>query len=75
MPRVDVHWNAPQSRFLTTCATVGGPAEYIDLEGAVRAGKSTPCAAKLARYAVRYPGIHMAAARWTQDSLDAQIKP
>lgn len=73
--RVDVHWNRPQSQFLTTKATVGGPAQYIDFEGAVRAGKSTPAVAKLARYAIQYPGIHMAAARWTQDGLDAQIKP
>jgi PBSX family phage terminase large subunit len=73
--RVDFHWNRPQSQFLTTCGVPNGPTEYIDFEGAVRAGKSTPCAAKLARYAVRYPGIHMAAARWTQDAIDAQIKP
>lgn len=75
MTRADFHWNRPQSQFLTTCARPNGPTEYIDLEGAVRAGKSTPCVAKLARYAVQYPGIHMAAARWTQDALDAQVKP
>lgn len=75
MARADFHWNRPQSQFLTTCAAVGGPVEYINLEGAVRAGKSTPCATKLARYAVKYPGIHMGAARWTQDALDAQVKP
>jgi len=75
MARADFHWNRPQSQFITTCAVPNGATEYIDFEGAVRAGKSTPCAAKLARYAVRYPGIHMAAARWTQDALDAQIKP
>jgi hypothetical protein len=75
MARVDFTWNRPQSEFITTQAKAHGPIEYIDLEGAVRAGKSTPCAAKLARYAVKYPGIHMAAARWTQDALDAQVKP
>lgn len=75
MNRVDIHWNRPQSQFLTTAASIGGPTEYICLEGAVRAGKSTPSAAKLARYAVRYPGIHMAAARWTQDDLDGQVRP
>lgn len=73
--RADFYWNKPQSHFLTTSATIGGPAQYIDFEGAVRAGKSTPSVVKLARYAVQYPGIHMAAARWTQDALDAQIKP
>ena len=75
MPRVDFSWNRPQSRFITLQAVPGGPIEYVNLEGAVRAGKSTPCAAKLARYAVKYPGINMAAARWTQDALDAQVKP
>jgi hypothetical protein len=75
MARVDFHWNRPQSQFITTCAAIGGPTQYINLEGAVRAGKSTPCVAKLARYAVQYPGIHLAAARWTQDALDAQVKP
>lgn len=75
MPRGDWHWNRPQSAFITTSALANGPAQYIDFEGAVRAGKSTPAAAKLARYAVQYPGIHMAAARWTQDALDAQVKP
>jgi hypothetical protein len=75
MPRADFHWNRPQSQFITTCAAPGGPTQYIDFEGAVRAGKSTPCVAKLARYAQQYPGIHMAACRWTQDALDAQIKP
>ena len=73
--RADFHWNRPQSQFLTTCAVAGGATTYIDFEGAVRAGKSTPCVAKLARYAVQYPGIHMGAARWTQDALDAQVKP
>jgi hypothetical protein len=73
----EVHffWNKPQSQFLQIRATVGGAIEYVDLEGAVRAGKSTAPAAKLGTYAVEHPGIHMAATRWTQDSLDAQVKP
>jgi hypothetical protein len=73
--RVDFYWNRPQSHFLTTNAEIDGPTLWIDHEGAVRAGKSTPAAAKLARYAVQYPGIAMGAARWTQDALDAQVKP
>jgi hypothetical protein len=74
-PRIDFYWNTPQSQFLLTRAQVGGPIEYIDLEGAIRAGKSTPAVSKLAEYAVTYPGIHMGAARWSQDALDAQVKP
>lgn len=75
-PRVvDFFWNKPQSKFLLIRAVVGGAIEYIDLEGAIRAGKSTAPAAKLGTYAVEHPGIHMAATRWTQDGLDAQVKP
>jgi hypothetical protein len=73
--QVDFFWNKPQSRFLQIRAIIDGATEYVDLEGAVRAGKSTPAAAKLGTYAVEYPKIHMAATRWTQESLDAQIKP
>lgn len=72
---VHLHWNVPQSQFLQLHGTPHGPIEYVDFEGAVRAGKSTPAAAKLATYALEYPGIHLAAARWTQDNLDAQVKP
>lgn len=75
-PRVvNFYWNPVQSRFLRIKAEIGGAIEYVDLEGAIRAGKSTAPAAKLATYAVEHPGIHMAATRWTQDSLDAQVKP
>lgn len=69
------YWNKPQSQFYVIRATAGGPLEEVDFEGAVRAGKSTPAADKLADYTVEYPGIHMAATRWTQDGLDAQVKP
>jgi len=68
-------WNKPQTTFLTLRAVAGGPIEWIDLEGAIRAGKSTPAAMKLAIYGCDFPGIHMAASRWSQDGLDAQIKP
>lgn len=68
-------WNYPQSQFMQIRAVPGDVIEYIDLEGAVRAGKSTPAVAKVGTYAVEHPGIHMAACRWTQDALDAQLKP
>jgi hypothetical protein len=48
---------------------------YVDLEGAVRAGKTTPLCAKILGYCVDWPGIHCALTRWTQDGLDAQLKP
>lgn len=68
-------WSVPQRRFLDLRGHVDGPILYLDLEGAVRAGKSTPAVSKLARYAIDFPGIQMAASRWSQDGLDAQVKP
>lgn len=68
-------WNVPQTRFLLTRGKPYGPVVYLDLEGAVRAGKSTPAAAKLCDYVTAYPGIQMAACRWSQDALDAQVRP
>lgn len=65
-------WNAVQSAFLQA-----DPEHwpYVDLEGAVRAGKTTPLVAKILSYCLQYPGIQCALCRWTQDALDAQLKP
>lgn len=62
-------WNAVQSAFLRSTA------RYLDFEGAVRAGKTTPLIWKLINYAVDRPGIKMLLCRWTQDALDMQLKP
>lgn len=66
------HWNEAQSRFMLATPEV---AAYVDFEGAVRAGKTTPLVSKIHDYALRYPGIPIAITRWTQDGLDAQLKP
>lgn len=66
------HWNAVQTRFMRADAEAF---PYVDLEGAVRAGKTTPLVAKVLGYCIDYPGIHCALTRWTQDGLDAQLKP
>jgi len=65
-------WNAVQSAFLRAEAETW---PYVDLEGAVRAGKTTPLVAKVATYCLDWPGIQCALCRWTQDALDAQLKP
>lgn len=71
--RVITHrWNPVQSRFLLADAATY---PYVDLEGAVRAGKTTPLVAKVLNYCIDFPGIHCALTRWTQDGLDAQLKP
>lgn len=64
-----MRWNQPQTRFLKTTK------RYVDFEGAIRSGKSTALVWKLINYANDYPGINILFTRWTQDALDAQIKP
>lgn len=61
-----------QGRFILTDHT---KARFLDLEGAVRSGKTTPAIWKLIKLAVDYPGIKMLMARWTGDALDMQLKP
>lgn len=64
-----MQWNEPQTRFLKS------KTRYLDFEGAIRSGKSTALVWKLINYAQEYPGINILFTRWTQDALDAQIKP
>lgn len=69
------NWNGPQSQFKQIRAVPGGPLQYINYEGAVRAGKTTAPASKACDYAIEYPGIHMGAARWKDTDLWAQVVP
>lgn len=62
-------WNPKQSRFLKSLVA------YLLLEGGVRAGKSFVLCFKVLYYCIKYPGIHCALTRWTQDGLDAQLRP
>jgi hypothetical protein len=62
-------WNEVQSKFMTATE------RYVDYEGAVRAGKTTPLVWRIISYAVQYPGIKMMLTRWTDDSLEAILKP
>ena len=52
MPEVRDYWNPVQSAFLLADAAKW---PYVDLEEAVRAGKTTPLVAKAANYCVDYP--------------------
>lgn len=70
--RVVHRWNGVQTRFMRASAD---EFPYVNLEGAVRAGKTTPLVAKVLGYCLDYAGIHCALTRWTQDGLDAQLKP
>jgi hypothetical protein len=69
------NWNPRQSEFKLTRGIPNGSIEYVDYEGAVRAGKTTAPASKACDYAIEYPGIHMGAARWKDTDLWAQVVP
>lgn len=62
-------WNAPQSRLILS------KARYVNMEGAIRAGKTTPAVMKAITYACDHPGAWMLLARYTDDALKIQLKP
>ena len=62
-------WNRPQSVFMRATE------RFVDFEGAIRAGKTTPLIWKILNYCVNEPGIQCMLTRWTGDALDAQLKP
>lgn len=62
-------WNAKQWAFLES------PSRFLDFEGALRSGKSWALVRKVLRLCVDYPGIGVLLCRYTQDALDAQLKP
>ena len=68
-------WNVPQSRFKLIKGQPHGALEYIDYEGAVRAGKTTAPAAKACDYVGEWPGIHIGIARWKDTDLWGQVAP
>lgn len=48
---------------------------YVDLEGGIRASKTTPGVAKVGAWCVKYPGINCFVSRWTDEALAVQLKP
>jgi hypothetical protein len=66
---VHLHWGRPASRFLLSREP------FTNLEGGVRAGKTFALVRKYLGLAQDYPGICLALTRWTQDGLDAQLRP
>jgi len=62
-------WSEPATKFLAATQP------YVDFEGAFRSQKSTALCVKILKYCQQYPGIHCALTRWTQDGLDAQLRP
>lgn len=67
--QLHLQWNPKQTRFLMA------KARFVNLEGGVRAGKSFALCWKYYFLALDHPGICLALTRWTQDGLDAQLRP
>jgi hypothetical protein len=66
---VEMRWRGKQSEALldTTHA--------LDIEGAIRASKTTICLWKEHDAVVNHPGIHTLLARWTDDATDTLLRP
>ena len=62
-------WRGKQASILQSTA------REIDVEGAIRAGKTTVCLWKEHEYARKYPGITIILARWTEDAAHGLIRP
>lgn len=62
-------WRGQQSRALLN------DTREEDIEGALRASKTTICLRKRLRKALQYPGIHILIARWTDDATHSILKP
>ncbi len=54
---------------------VEATARYVDLEGAIRSGKSYVSVLKFVYLVSKYPGIQLLISRWSEGDLDAQLKP
>lgn len=69
MKEIRRRWNRVQGELLRATA------RFVDFEGAIRAGKTTPLVWKIINYCIEYPGIQCMLTRWTGDALDAVLKP
>ena len=66
---VTMTWRGKQS------AVMLATAREVDVEGAIRAGKTTVCLWKEHEHARRYPGIAILLARWTDDAVHGLVRP
>jgi Phage terminase large subunit len=66
---VEMRWRGTQSRAMQATA------REVDVEGAIRAGKTTVCLWKENDFANTYPGIATLLARWTDDAVFGLIVP
>lgn len=66
---VRLKWNPAQTKFLLATQ------RFVDFEGAIRAGKSTPAIWKIINYCLEHPGIHCLISRWNDKALKGQLRP
>jgi hypothetical protein len=66
---ITIQWSPPQGRSMLSMT------RYLDLEGAIRSGKTTVLIWKAITLLQNNPGMLGMLTRWTQDSLDTQLKP
>lgn len=66
---IRLKWNGPQARMMLSDTL------YLNVEGAIRSGKTTALVWKAITLAQNHPGMNLLLCRWTGDSLDAQLKP
>lgn len=69
MSEVVWRWNPKQSEALLS------QAPFLDIEGGIRAGKTTPLMAKVGTLVIEWLGIHCFLGRWTEDAMDGQLRP
>lgn len=67
---VTMRWRGKHSDALQDMTT-----REIDIEGAIRAGKTTLCLWREFNAALAYPGIHILLARWTDDGVYGLVVP
>lgn len=48
---------------------------YLDIEGAIRSGKTTLALWKVHRYVTQYPGLHAMVSRWSEENLYTLVRP
>lgn len=69
MKEVVWNWGPGASEALTATS------RYIDLEGGIRAQKTTALCAWIANGSIEYPGMHSFLCRYTDDALTSILKP
>lgn len=62
-------WQGPVADFLTD------ETEQIDLEGAIRSGKTTAALRKVVRSCLKYPGIHWLICRYSDGDTSSKLRP